>query len=165
MSLFHISVELDKSIWYSRRALHNGMLSGCIWVWCVFSSTHLLFIWIKECMYTWKEKTYSFSSCQCSRKPLTEQGWVSSPWLHCWKREPVLVNQHQLHNIIFSRVAGRTCPDLSRTSVHPADHEADQTAELHAGGARMPNTCHLGFSIWTCPWYGCHPQDNCTCQW
>lgn len=24
-------------------------------------------------------------SCLCSGKPLTEQGWVSSPWLHCWK--------------------------------------------------------------------------------
>ncbi len=44
-------------------------------------------------------------SCKCSGKPLTEQGWVSSPWLHCWKRELVLVNQHQLHNsIIFSKV-------------------------------------------------------------
>lgn len=101
LMLFHTSVKFDYSIWYSRRGLHYELFSGCICTWRVFSSSHLLSI----CISGSKRLTHFFP-CQCSGKPLTEQGWVSSPWLHCWKREPVLVNQHQLHNIIiFSRVS------------------------------------------------------------
>lgn len=43
---FYISVEFDNSFWFSRHALHYEMFSGCICVWCAFSSTHLLLICI-----------------------------------------------------------------------------------------------------------------------
>lgn len=63
----------------------------------------------------------------------------------CSSESASVTQQHYLQQ----STAGGTCLDLSRTSVYPVDHAADQTAQLHADGVWIPNTYNLGFSIWT----------------